>query len=139
MLQIEANAFRDCLRVAEQHIDCGGHLERRAIHAAGHLHLHAGIKRFQPEYLRLELAPDRVVTHAQIDGDMAMLRNDVRRGAAGDHANRRGDAPLVVGEPLDRQDLPRHLLDGAATVLMTRAGMRRNAERRHLEAADALA
>ena len=130
---------RDRLRVAEQHLDRGGLLERRTVHAAGDFELHARVDRLEPQDLRLELRARGVVAHAQIDRDVAMLRNDIRRGAAADHADRRGDAARVIGHLLDRQHLPRHLADRAAAVLMARAGVRRNASRHHLEAADTFA
>src|SRR4051812_30108020 len=66
VLQIEANAFSDCLRVAEQHVDRSGLLEWRAIHAAGHLQLHPGIDRLEPENPRFELCAGSDIAHAQI-------------------------------------------------------------------------
>src|SRR5438045_8948565 len=70
---------------------------------------------------------------------MAMLRNDVRRGAARDRADRGRDAARIIGHLLDRENLPRHFLDRAAAVLMARARMRRHAGGVHLEAPDTLA
>ena len=67
-----------------------------------------------------------------------MLRNDVRRGAARDRADRGRDAARIIGHLLDRENLPRHFLDRAAAVLMACARMRRHAGGLHLEAADPL-
>ena len=79
------------------------------------------------------------VDDAQVDGEAAMLRDDVRGGAAGDHADRRRHAAGIVGHRLDGEDLARRLADGAAPVGVARARMRRPALDMHLEAADALA
>src|SRR4051812_16479401 len=116
VLQVEADAFRDRLRVAEQHVDGRRHLEWRAVHSADHLELHARIEWLEPEDFRFELRASSDIAHAQIDAHVTMLRDDVRRSAALDHTDRRGDAAGIVGHPFDRQHLARHLPDRAASI-----------------------
>src|ERR1041384_7928703 len=95
VLQIEPDSLRDRLRVTEQHFDRRGHLERGAVHPAGDLDLHAGIDRLEPEDPRLQLFARPDVAHAQVDRDMAVLRNDVRRGAAGSTLAAAADGRLL--------------------------------------------
>ena len=81
----------------------------------------------------------RHIRNAQIDLEAAMLRDDIGRRAAVDAPDGCRDAPPVIGERLDGENLPRSLADGAAPILMAGAGMRRPALDMHIEAADALA
>src|SRR5262245_40315882 len=85
------------------------------------------------------LLGEKLARHAQVDVDPAFGRHDVDASAALDQADIAGDAARIVGLGLDAHDLPRHLVDGAAPVLVADAGVARRPLHREREAADALA
>jgi hypothetical protein len=75
--------------------------------------------------------------HAQIDLGRAFRRHDVDARAALDQPDIAGDAARISGLGLDSHDLLRHLVDGAAPVLVAHAGMSRQPLHRQREVADA--
>src|SRR4029450_11182825 len=81
----------------------------------------------------------RLAPPPQLAVALALRGNDVDAGTALDQADIAGDAARIVGLGLDAHDLPRHLVDGAASILVAHAGVARRALHREREAADALA
>ena len=111
----------------------------RTVQLADHLDADAVGAGLQVEDFRHQFVGIGNRRHAHVDLGIGLLRDHVRLGAASDDADIDGDAALEIVHRFQRLDDVAEFADGAAAVLVARAGMRRHALDEDLEARDALA
>src|SRR4051812_39860227 len=137
--QLLADLAIDRLRFLEQRRDAGVLLIGRPVHAALDRELDVLADRLEGQEPVHHLLGELLARHTQVDLGRALGRHDVDAGAAIDQPDVAGDAAGIVGLGLDADDLPRHLGDGAAAILVAHAGVARGALHLEGESPDALA